>query len=168
MSDRPIGDHALIADSHSCALVDRAGSVEWLCFPRFDSPAVFARLLDSDGGHFSLRPRGEFRAHRGYLEGTLVTVILTFRNDSAAEQSLTFEAPLEADTGPVDPGERRDWREPGRGSRPALRRGTRGDARDALSRPAARRAAPLLGADRPEALSPCGCSRCSSALRFWS
>jgi alpha,alpha-trehalase len=51
MSSTPIADHAFLSDRHSCALIDRAGSVEWLCFPRFDSPSVFARLLDDDAGH---------------------------------------------------------------------------------------------------------------------
>src|SRR3954453_962154 len=52
MSSTPIADHAFLSDRHSCALVDRAGSVEWLCFPRFDGPSVFARLLDDDAGHW--------------------------------------------------------------------------------------------------------------------
>ena len=44
MSNTPIADHALLSDRHSSALVDRAGSVEWLSFPRFDSPSVFGRM----------------------------------------------------------------------------------------------------------------------------
>ena len=42
MSSTPIGEHALLSDCHSSALVDTSGSVEWLTFPRFDSPAVMA------------------------------------------------------------------------------------------------------------------------------
>ena len=56
MSSTAIGDHALLSDCHSSALVDTSGSVEWLTFPRFDSPTVMARLLDDDAGHWSIRP----------------------------------------------------------------------------------------------------------------
>jgi alpha,alpha-trehalase len=45
--------------------------VDWLCFPRFDAPAVFARILDQDAGHFWVRPAGEFQARRAYLDGTM-------------------------------------------------------------------------------------------------
>ena len=68
----PIGDYALLSDCRSAALVSRAGSVDWLCFPRFDAPAVFARVLDRDGGHFAIRPAGEFRASRAYVDQTMV------------------------------------------------------------------------------------------------
>ena len=61
MSSVPIGDHALLSDCHSAALVNRAGSVEWLCFPRFDSPSVFGRLLDDAAGHWSIRPAGDWQ-----------------------------------------------------------------------------------------------------------
>ncbi len=48
-----IGDYGLIGDCHSVALVGRDGSIDWACFPRFDSSAVFARILDLDkGGSF--------------------------------------------------------------------------------------------------------------------
>ncbi len=56
MSERPIADYALISDCRSAALISSTGSVDWLCFPRFDSPAVFARLLGEQAGHWSIRP----------------------------------------------------------------------------------------------------------------
>ncbi len=56
MSDVPVGDHALLSDCRSAALVTCRGSVDWLCLPRFDSPALFARILDDDAGHFGLAP----------------------------------------------------------------------------------------------------------------
>src|SRR3954466_13908995 len=65
MSSTPIADHAFLSDRHSCALVDRAGSVEWLCFPRFDGPSVFARLLDDDAGHWQVQPDGNWTDCRG-------------------------------------------------------------------------------------------------------
>src|ERR671934_989368 len=68
----PIADYGLLADCNSSALVDRAGSIDWLCLPRYDSDAVFARLLDPDAGHWSIRPSGAFEAKRRYLPGTLV------------------------------------------------------------------------------------------------
>jgi alpha,alpha-trehalase len=73
----PIGDYALLSDCRSAALVSRAGSVDWLCFPRFDGPAVFARILDEDGGHFSIRPAGEFQVSRAYA-GQTMAVQTTF------------------------------------------------------------------------------------------
>jgi GH15 family glucan-1,4-alpha-glucosidase len=78
MSSTPIADHAFLSDRHSCALVDRAGSVEWLCFPRFDGPAVFARLLDDDAGHWQVRPDGDWQASRRYAGRSLV-LETTFR-----------------------------------------------------------------------------------------
>ncbi|HSS09867.1 MAG TPA: trehalase-like domain-containing protein, partial [Acidimicrobiales bacterium] len=72
MSSTPIADHALLSDCHSSALVSAEGSVEWLCFPRFDSPSVFARLLDDAAGHWFIRPVGDFQATRRYLDKTMV------------------------------------------------------------------------------------------------
>jgi GH15 family glucan-1,4-alpha-glucosidase len=67
----PIGDYALLSDCRRAALVSRAGSVDWLCFPRFDAPAVFARILDPAGGHFAIRPAGEFETSRAYVDQTM-------------------------------------------------------------------------------------------------
>jgi alpha,alpha-trehalase len=53
----PIEDHGFIGDMHTAALVGINGTVDWMCYPHFDSPAVFARILDKDkGGYFSIAP----------------------------------------------------------------------------------------------------------------
>ncbi len=72
----PIEDYAYLSDCRSGALVSSAGSVDWLCFPRFDSPACFARLVGGDdSGHWSLGPAANgdrVRTNRWYLEDSLV------------------------------------------------------------------------------------------------
>jgi GH15 family glucan-1,4-alpha-glucosidase len=72
VSDTPIADYALLSDCHSAALVDRAGSVDWLCWPRFDGPAVHARLLDERAGHWSLALDQVEETTRRYLHETMV------------------------------------------------------------------------------------------------
>src|SRR5690349_23969793 len=70
----PLEDYALIGDCETAALVSRDGSIDWLCWPRFDSPACFAALLGSEAhGRWKLAPRGEVRAvRRSYRDGTLI------------------------------------------------------------------------------------------------
>jgi GH15 family glucan-1,4-alpha-glucosidase len=68
----PIAAHGLIADCNSAALVNLDGSISWLCLPRYDSPAVFARILDPEGGRWSIVPTEPYRSERRYLPGTLV------------------------------------------------------------------------------------------------
>jgi alpha,alpha-trehalase len=72
MSDTPIADYALLSDRHSAALVSRDGSVDWLCFPRFDSPSVLGRLLGDEAGHWSIRAAGATQVTRRYLDRTMV------------------------------------------------------------------------------------------------
>ena len=72
MSDTPIADHALLSDRHSCALVSTAGSVEWLSFPRFDSPSMFGRLHCAAAGYWQIKPTNEWRSSRRYVDRTLV------------------------------------------------------------------------------------------------
>ncbi len=78
MSTIPIADYALLSDRHSAALVSREGSVDWLCFPRFDSPSIFGRLLGDQAGHWSLRATDATQITRRYLDRTMV-LETTFR-----------------------------------------------------------------------------------------
>ncbi len=72
MSTIAIADHALLSNCHSAALVTTGGSIDWLCFPRFDSPSLFARILDDEAGHWSIRPSGAYEASRAYAARSLV------------------------------------------------------------------------------------------------
>ncbi|MBP5864518.1 glycoside hydrolase family 15 protein [Streptomyces scabiei] len=69
-----IEDYALIGDHQTAALVNRHGSIDWLCLPRFDSAACFAALLgDQENGHWTLAPRGGGTcARRAYRHDSLV------------------------------------------------------------------------------------------------
>jgi GH15 family glucan-1,4-alpha-glucosidase len=84
---RPIADYGLLSDCHSCALVSSLGSVDWLCLPDFDSPAVLGRLLDPGAGHWSLTPRGTLRAHRQYLPDSMV-LQTTFETDGGTVELI--------------------------------------------------------------------------------
>jgi GH15 family glucan-1,4-alpha-glucosidase len=82
-NSQPVADYGLLADCNSAALVDRSGSIDWLCLPRYDSDAVLARLLDPDAGHWSITPVASFSATRRHLPGTLV-LETTFTTDSGS------------------------------------------------------------------------------------
>ncbi|MFF9978678.1 glycoside hydrolase family 15 protein [Streptomyces erythrochromogenes] len=74
---QPIEDYALIGDLMTSGLVGRDGSIDWLCLPRFDSAACFARLLgDEENGHWRIAPLGaadgERCTRRSYVDGSLV------------------------------------------------------------------------------------------------
>jgi GH15 family glucan-1,4-alpha-glucosidase len=81
MSTIPIADYALLSDRHSAALVSRDGSIDWLCFPRFDSPSVFGRLLGDEAGHWSIRASATTQVTRRYLDRTMV-LETTFRTST--------------------------------------------------------------------------------------
>ena len=81
-----IGDYALIGDCHSAALVGRDGSIDWACFPRFDSPAQFCKILDDErGGSFRLAPASVRATAREYLEDTNVLVTTFTCDDGVVE-----------------------------------------------------------------------------------
>jgi GH15 family glucan-1,4-alpha-glucosidase len=77
----PIAEHGLIGDLHTAALVGTDGTIDWYCCPRFDSPSVFAAILDADrGGLFRIAPDGEgWNSKQLYLPDTnvLITRFLT-------------------------------------------------------------------------------------------
>jgi GH15 family glucan-1,4-alpha-glucosidase len=82
-----IEDYALIGDCQTAALVSREGSIDWLCFPRFDSAACFAALLGGpEHGRWLLAPAGDIRASRRRYRGD--TLILETDHDTG-EGSVT-------------------------------------------------------------------------------
>jgi GH15 family glucan-1,4-alpha-glucosidase len=83
MSTTPIAEYALLSDRHSAALVSRDGSIDWLCFPRFDSPSSFGRLLGDQAGHWSIRAADATQITRRYLDRTMV-LETTFRSPTGA------------------------------------------------------------------------------------
>ncbi|MGW2145727.1 glycoside hydrolase family 15 protein [Nonomuraea bangladeshensis] len=91
---RRIEDYALIGDMQTAALVGRDGSVDWLCLPRFDSPACFAALLaDPGAGRWLLAPAGAGPcSSRRYLDGTLV-LESTWERDGGVVRILDFMPP---------------------------------------------------------------------------
>ncbi|CAA9453220.1 MAG: GH15 [uncultured Rubrobacteraceae bacterium] len=69
----PIAAYGIIGAMTTCALVSKAGSIDWLCMPDFDSPAVFGRILDwRKGGYFQIAPQGVQSVERRYLPRTNV------------------------------------------------------------------------------------------------
>jgi GH15 family glucan-1,4-alpha-glucosidase len=86
MSYLPIGAYGVIGDMRSVALVGSNGSIDWCCLPHFDSPSVFAALLDDrKGGFFSLAPAGECETKQMYLPNTNVLVTRFFSDEGMAE-----------------------------------------------------------------------------------
>ena len=83
----PIENHGIIGDLHTAALVGLDGTVDWFCAPRFDSPSVFASILDSKkGGHFRLSPTAEdAKSWQYYLPDTNVLVTRFTSSEGVAE-----------------------------------------------------------------------------------
>jgi len=93
----PIEDHALIGDTHSAALVARDGTIDWLCWPRFDSDACFAALLGNEAhGLWRITPTANVRrVHRRYVRDTLV-LETEFHTDAGTVRLCDF-MPLRED-----------------------------------------------------------------------
>ena len=86
MSYLPIERYGVIGDMRSVALCGDNGSIDWCCLPHFDSPSVFAAILDErNGGFWSLSPAGEFQAKQIYLPDTNVLVTRFFSDEGMSE-----------------------------------------------------------------------------------
>ena len=95
---RPVADYGLLADCNSAALVDRHGSIDWLCLPRYDSAALLSRILDPAAGHWSIRPAGSCATERRYLPGTLV-IETTFTTETGSVRLVDAMAFAEGQRG---------------------------------------------------------------------
>ena len=84
---QPIESYGVIGDMRTAALVGSTGSLDWLCFPHFDSPSVFAAILDDDrGGRFVISPAGEgYRSKQLYYPDSNVLVTRFLSNSGVAE-----------------------------------------------------------------------------------
>lgn len=86
----PIADHAIIGNLRTAALISLDGSVESYCIPNFDSPSVFARILDKyKGGHFSITPTVPFATKQNYLPNSNI-LQTKFLNDEGVVNVTDF------------------------------------------------------------------------------
>jgi GH15 family glucan-1,4-alpha-glucosidase len=91
-----IDEYGLIGDCRSAALVSKYGSIDWLCWPRFDSPSIFAAILDRDkGGRWSISPKSPFRVERAYIQDS--NVLETRFICSGGRASLTDLMPVSSE-----------------------------------------------------------------------
>src|ERR687890_1046798 len=82
----PIEDHGIVGDLHTAALIGTDGTVDWLCLPAFDSPSIFASILDNEkGGHFKLQPERYDRSQQLYLPDTNVLLTRFLSPEGVAE-----------------------------------------------------------------------------------
>jgi GH15 family glucan-1,4-alpha-glucosidase len=90
----PIEDYAIIGDTQTAALVGKNGSIDWLCFPRFDSGAVFAALLGTDQhGRWLLGPAADVRAVRRRYRGDTLVLETEFDTDDGTVRVIDFMPP---------------------------------------------------------------------------
>ncbi len=66
-----LGDHGIIGNLNTCAIINREGNVDWCCFPTLESPSVFAGILDNEkGGRFVIQPNHTFQSAQKYLKNS--------------------------------------------------------------------------------------------------
>jgi GH15 family glucan-1,4-alpha-glucosidase len=90
MSHLPIEDYGLIGNMHTAALVGRNGSIDWLCWPRFDAPSVFGRILDDDAGHFRIAPASDGVAQRQVYWPDTNVLITRFVSDEGLAEVIDY------------------------------------------------------------------------------
>jgi GH15 family glucan-1,4-alpha-glucosidase len=80
--------YGLIGNCQTAALINKSGSIDWLCFPRPDSPPVFGRILDPEGGHFSIEGKGRFEGQQNYIPNTTI-LKTTVTNEDGSQFEIT-------------------------------------------------------------------------------
>jgi GH15 family glucan-1,4-alpha-glucosidase len=82
-----ISEHGLIGDLQTAALVSTDGTIDWFCSPRFDSPSIFASLLDHDrGGYFHIGlDRDDYVSRQLYLPDTAILITRFLTSDGVGE-----------------------------------------------------------------------------------
>src|SRR5947209_16145358 len=86
MAYQPIENHGIIGNMHTTALLCMDGSINWLCLPHFDSPSVFAAILDDEkGGHFRIAPDVEVKTKQIYWSETNVLITRFLAPDGVGE-----------------------------------------------------------------------------------
>jgi len=97
---KPISDYGIIGNMLSAALIAKDGSIDWCCLPRFDSPSVFAAILDDQkGGRFHIRPSEPYQSNQAYLPETNI-LQTTFKTETGTAILTDFR--------PCYPGTRRN------------------------------------------------------------
>ena len=87
MPYQPIEDYGVVGDLHTVALVGLNGSIDWMCYPHFDSPSIFAAILDDEkGGRFQIAPiRDDVNRKQMYFPDTNVLLTRFLSPDGVAE-----------------------------------------------------------------------------------
>lgn len=82
--------YGLIGNCQTAALVKSSGSIDWLCLPRPDSPPVFGKMLDDQGGCFSISPAGNYKSEQNYISNTNILVTSFYCEDGSEFQVTDF------------------------------------------------------------------------------
>src|SRR5687768_16636180 len=91
MSYQPIERYGMIGDMHTVALIGMHGSIDWLCFPHFDSPAIFAALLDDErGGRFSIAPESDGVTNKQFYWPDTNVLVTRFLDGDGAGEVIDF------------------------------------------------------------------------------
>ena len=102
----PIEDYGLIGDMHTCALVSKEGSIDFMCWPKFDSPSMFCRLLDrTKGGHWSVRPIQDdgFKTKQQYLAASNILQTRWINEDGVVTMNDFFVVENKQESSPSLP-----------------------------------------------------------------
>lgn len=84
-------DYGIIGNCVTCALVKKDASIEWMCYPAFSDPSIFAKILDRKrGGSFGIKPAGKYNIEQRYLPGTAI-LETKFSSDDGSESFVVYD-----------------------------------------------------------------------------